>query len=58
MPKDPVKIEIVQEGDERFMIRTFADGTGERTPIVRLPRKPSRFPYRTVTLGKSRKKGF
>jgi hypothetical protein len=58
MPKNPVKIEIVQEGDERFIVKTFADGTEERTPIVKLPRKPSRFPYRTVTLDKSRKKGF
>jgi hypothetical protein len=58
MPKDPVEIKIVEEGDERFMVKVFADGTEERTPIVKLPRKPSRFPYRTVTLDKSRKKGF
>jgi hypothetical protein len=58
MPKDPVEIKIVEEGDDRFMVKVFADGTEERTPIVKLPRKPSRFPYRTVTLDKSRKKGF
>jgi hypothetical protein len=58
MPKDPVEIKIVEEGDERFLVKVFADATEERTPIVKLPRKPSRFPYRTVTLDKSRKKGF
>ena len=58
MPKKTIKIEIIQEGGERFVFRTFADGTEERLPIVKLPRKPPRYPYRTVTLDKSRKKGF
>ena len=58
MPKKPVKTEIVQEGDERFLVENFADGSEKRTPIVKLPRKPPRFRYRTVTLDKSRKKGF
>jgi hypothetical protein len=58
MPKKPVRIEIVQEGDERFLVRRFADGSEERHPIVKLPRKPSRFPYRKVVFDKSRKKGF
>jgi hypothetical protein len=39
MSKMPDKIEVVQEGDERFLIKTFADGSEERQPIVKLPRK-------------------
>jgi hypothetical protein len=58
MPKKPIKIEIVQEGDQRFLTRTFSDGGEERSPIVKLPRKPPRYPYRKVTFDKSRKKGF
>ena len=58
MPKKPTRIEIIQEGDERFLVKAYADGSEERTPIVKLPRKPSRYRYRTVTLNKSRKKGF
>jgi hypothetical protein len=37
---------------------TFADGREERKPIVKMPRKPPRFPYRKVTFDKSRKKGY
>jgi hypothetical protein len=58
MPKKPTKIEVLQEGDERFLLQTFADGSEVRKPIVKLPRKPPRFRYRKVTLDKSRKKGF
>ena len=61
MPKKPVKIEIIQDGDERFLVKTFTDGTEERTPIVKLPRKkryPDR-PYWTWTFyDKTKKKGF
>jgi hypothetical protein len=58
MRKEPVEIEIIQDGDERYMLKTFADGSEERTPIVRLPRKPSRFPYREWSFDRSKKKGF
>jgi hypothetical protein len=58
MPKNPIKIEVLQEGDERFLLQTFADGSEERKPIVKQPRKPPRFRYRKVTLDKFRKKGF
>jgi hypothetical protein len=58
MPKKPTRIEIVHEGDERFLLKGYADGSEERVPIVKLPRKPPRYRYRTVTLDKSRKKGF
>jgi hypothetical protein len=58
MAKNPTKIEVVQEGEERFLLKTFADGSEERKPIVKLPRKPPRYTYRKVTFDKSRKKGF
>jgi hypothetical protein len=58
MSKKPIKIEIVLKGEERFLVKTFGDGTQERTPIVKLARKPPRYPYRTVTFDKTRKKGF
>jgi hypothetical protein len=58
MSKVPVKIEVVQDDDERFLVRTFADGSVERLPIVKLPRKPPRWRYRKVSLDRSRKKGF
>jgi hypothetical protein len=58
MPKKPIKIEIVQEGDERFVLKAYADGSEERRPIVKLLGKPPRYRYRAVTLDKSRRKGF
>jgi hypothetical protein len=58
MPKERVAIEIIQDGDERYMLTTYADGSEERTPIVRLPRKPPRFPYRKWSFDKSKKKGI
>ena len=58
MPKKPVKIEIVQEGDTRFVLTAFADGSEERKPIVKLPKK-TRYPPRTYRKWDfSRKKGF
>ena len=58
MPRKPIKIEIIQKGDERFLLKGYADGSEEREPIVKLPRKPPRYRYRTVTLDKTKKKGF
>jgi hypothetical protein len=58
MLRKPRKIEVIQEGDQRILLKEYADGSEERVPIVKLPRKPSRYRYRTVTLDKSRKKGF
>jgi hypothetical protein len=59
MAKKPISIEVVQEGDERFMIRTFADGETTREPIVKLKRKkryPDR-PYWHWDLSKLARKG-
>jgi len=39
MPKKPTRIEIIEEGDQRFLLKTFADGKEKREPIVKLPRK-------------------
>jgi hypothetical protein len=39
MPKKPVKIEVVEEGDERFLLKVFPDGSVERRPIVKEPKK-------------------
>jgi hypothetical protein len=58
MLKKLIKIEIIQEGDERFLLKQYADGSDERVPIVKLPRKPPRYRYRKVTLHKGSKKGF
>ena len=63
MAKTPLSIEIVQEGEERFIVKTFADGSEQRLPIVKLPRK-KRYPDRPYwtwkfdKLYKSKKKGF
>ena len=60
MPKKPVSVEVVQEGDERFLIKTYADGEKVRKSIVRVPRKkryPDR-PYWHWTFDKTKKNGF
>ena len=44
MPKKPSKIEIVQQGDERFLLKEYDDGREERVPIAKLRRKPPRYP--------------
>jgi len=38
MAKKPLGIEVI-EGDERFLVKTFEDGSEERKPIVKEPRK-------------------
>jgi hypothetical protein len=58
MKKNPTAIAVVQEGEDRFLVQTFADGSWVRQPIVKLPRKLSRSKNRKKTFDKSRKKGF
>jgi hypothetical protein len=58
MPKKPISIQVIQEGAERFLLKQYADGSEERTPIVKLPKKPPRYRYRKVSLDKTRKKAF
>jgi len=31
-------IQVIEEGDERFLVKTFEDGSEERQPIVKVPR--------------------
>ena len=45
MKRKPVKVEIVEALEGRFIVRTFADGAVEREPITKLPRK-KRYPPR------------
>ena len=58
MVKEPVDIEIVEEGGERFVVKTFSDESVVRVPVVKQPRKPPRHPYRKISFDKSKKKGF
>jgi hypothetical protein len=58
MPKEPVQIEVVQEGDERFIVKTFADGSEERVPIVKLPRNRRAGGIARCLLTKAGRKGF
>jgi hypothetical protein len=54
MSRTPVSVVIAEEHGERFIVRTYADGSEEREPVVELPRKkryPPR-PYRHWKLGK------
>ena len=45
MGKRPVNVSIVEERGERVIVRRFADGSEEREPIVKLPRR-KRYPPR------------
>jgi hypothetical protein len=40
MPKKPIKIEVIEEGDERFLLKIFSDGSEERRPIVKRRKRP------------------
>jgi hypothetical protein len=42
----------------RYAVVAFSEANRLGTPIVKLPRKPPRYRYRTVNLDKSKKKGF
>jgi hypothetical protein len=39
MAKKEVGIQVIEEGGERFLLKTFDDGSEERQPIVKEPRK-------------------
>lgn len=39
MPKKIATVEVVEEGDDSFLSKVFADGSVERQPIVKEPRK-------------------
>ncbi len=48
MAKKPITVEVIEEGDERFLWKTYADGTEERVPIVKQPPKEKRLPNKIV----------
>ena len=48
--KKPKSIVVVEEGDERYILKTFSDGSEEREPVVKLPRK-KRYPPRPYCIG-------
>jgi hypothetical protein len=60
MPKRPIKIEIVGDGEERALLKVYDDGTEERMPIVKAPKKQraSSRPYWYWELGTGRRKFF
>jgi hypothetical protein len=53
MQQAPVKVGLAQEGNQRFLLKEYADGSDERTPILKLGRSLLRYRYRTVILDKS-----
>lgn len=42
MRRKLVKVEIAEEGDDRFLVQVFSDGSEERLPIVEEPAKKRR----------------
>jgi hypothetical protein len=42
MPKQPTSVEIIEQGDKRVLLKTYADGTKECVPIVTEPPKKKR----------------
>ena len=60
MFKKPVSVEIVAEGDERFLVATFAHGETKRELIIKTPNKKrsSNRPYWYWELGTGRRKFF
>jgi hypothetical protein len=60
MTKKPIKVEIMQEGDERYLLKTYDDGREGRVPIVKIPKKrrTSSRPYWYWELGTGRRKFF
>jgi hypothetical protein len=59
MPKQPTSVQICEQGDQRFLLKTHADGTEERVPIVTEPPKKKRLSnkiawYRDLKTGRRR----
>jgi len=59
MAKQIVTVEVLEEGHERFLRKTYADGSEERKPIVKEPRKrrPRRIDW-SRKLSTGLKRGF
>jgi hypothetical protein len=39
MAKKCIEIEVIEQGGERVLLKTFDDGSEERRPILKEPRK-------------------
>jgi hypothetical protein len=59
MPKKIVTVEVVEEENESFLLKVYADGSEERQLIVKLPRKkaPQRIDW-SRKLSTGLKRGF
>jgi hypothetical protein len=59
MVKKRTAIEVIEQGDERILLKTFDDGSEERRPIVKEPRKkrPRRIDW-SRKLSTGLKRGF
>ena len=42
MARKPIAVRVVDGGEGRFLLKTYADGAEERVPIVKEPRKEKR----------------
>jgi hypothetical protein len=42
MARNPIKVEVVEEGEERFLLKEYPDGTEERVPVVKEPARKKR----------------
>jgi hypothetical protein len=60
MAKKPVKVEIIEESEERVLLTAYDDGTEERVPIVKTPKKKraTSRPYWYWDLATGRRKFF
>lgn len=60
MSKKIIRVEIIEEGEERALLKVYGDGTEERTPIVRERKKPraTSRPYWYWDLATGRQKFF
>jgi hypothetical protein len=60
MPRKPIKVEIFEAGGERVLLKSYDDGTEERTPVVKSPKKKRNAsrPYWYWMLGTGRRKFF
>jgi hypothetical protein len=58
MPKKLIKAEIVQDGDQRVLLKVYDDATEERAPVVRggKKRRERPRPYWYWSLGTGRRK--
>jgi hypothetical protein len=59
MPRKPVNIEVVEEGDERYVLLTYANGEVVKRSVESglKPRRQPRRPQTRLKLGQTADKG-